>query len=794
MMRAGLDNATMHDLFRQEAENQVAVLTAGLLALEREPQDPGRLEDLMRAAHSLKGAARIVNLDLAVRLTHAMEDCFVAAQQGRVILRRAAVDVQLRAVDLLRALAATPEPALPAWAGANEAAVNAILADLAAVKNPEAASPPPVATNGTTASNGAAISPANGATNGAANGTANGTTSNGAAHGPANETTHAVANGASNGAAHAPHSATHGPHDDRVVRVTADHLDRLLALVGESLVESRALDPFADSLLRLKRQQGVLLRTLDAVREALSEGQPARGSALLNEALSQALGCQRSLSERQGEFDLIVRRSGNLAHRLYHETQASRMRPFADGVQGLPRLVRDMARTLGKETRLEIAGDSTRVDRDVLEKIEAPLNHLLRNAVDHGIEAPAGRRAAGKPAEGVIRIEARHSAGMLLIEVRDDGAGVNLDALREAVVQKQFTTADAAARMSAPELLEFLFLPGFTLKKSVSEFSGRGVGLDVVQSMMRQVRGTVRVTSEPGRGTRFQLQLPLTLSVVRALIVEIGGEPFAFPLARVGGTLKVPRGRIELLEGRQYLTHNKQRIGLVSAATVLEAESGKIEGDDLPVLLLGEREQPYGIAVEKFLGERELVVQALDPRLGKVKDISAGSLLPDGSPVLIVDVDDFVRSIELLISGGRVGRVQDAARETARRAGKRVLVVDDSLTVRELERKLLGNAGYEVEVAVDGMDGWNSVRTGNYDLIITDVDMPRLDGIELVGLVRKDARLKSLPVMIVSYKDREQDRQRGLDAGADYYLTKGSFHDETLLTAVEELIGEAAPC
>ncbi len=761
-MRASLNSTSMHDLFRQEAENQVTVLTDGLLALEREPQDPERLEELMRAAHSLKGAARIVNLDLAVRLTHAMEDCFVAAQQGRVVLRRAAVDVQLRAVDLIRALAATPESAAPAWTNANEAAVNTILSDLASVKNPQAAAPVPVATNGSAASNGAAIQATNGATNGAANG--------------------------------ATHSATHGPHDDRVVRVTADHLDRLLGLVGESLVESRALDPFADSLLRLKRQQGVLLRTLDAVREALSEGQAARGSALVNEALSQALGCQRALSERQGEFDLIVRRSGNLAHRLFHETQASRMRPFADGVQGLPRLVRDMARTLGKEARLEIVGEATRVDRDVLEKIEAPLNHLLRNAVDHGIESPAVRRTAGKPAEGVVRLEARHSAGMLLIEVRDDGAGVKPDTLRTAVVRMQLTTAEAAARMSNAELLEFLFLPGFTLKESVSEFSGRGVGLDVVQSMMRQVRGTVRVTSEPGKGTRFQLQLPLTLSVVRALIVEVGGEPYAFPLARVGGTLKVPRGRIELLEGRQYLTHEKQRIGLVPAATVLEAEDARIEGDDLPVLLLGEREQPYGIAVEKFLGERELVVQALDPRLGKVKDISAGSLLPDGTPVLIVDVDDFVRSIELLISGGRVGKVQDAAREAARRAGKRVLVVDDSLTVRELERKLLENAGYEVEIAVDGMDAWNSVRTGNYDLVITDVDMPRLDGIELVTLIRKDARLKSLPLMIVSYKDREQDRQRGLDAGADYYLTKGSFHDETLLTAVEELIGEAQPC
>ena len=210
------------------------------------------------------------------------------------------------------------------------------------------------------------------------------------------------------------------------------------------------------------------------------------------------------------------------------------------------------------------------------------------------------------------------------------------------------------------------------------------------------------------------------------------------------------------------------------------------------MIVLGDASHTYGLVVDRFLGERELVVQPLDAQLGKIKDIAAGALMQDGSPVLIVDAEDLVRSMDKLVSGGRLSMVpQQRAPPAGKR--KRVLVVDDSLTVRELERKLLANRGYDVEVAVDGMDGWNAVRTGHFDLVVTDIDMPRMDGIELVTLINKDPHLKSLPVMIVSYKDREEDRRRGLEAGAAYYLTKGSFHDETLLQAVVDLIGEADP-
>ena len=329
------------------------------------------------------------------------------------------------------------------------------------------------------------------------------------------------------------------------------------------------------------------------------------------------------------------------------------------------------------------------------------------------------------------------------------------------------------------------------MKEAVTEISGRGVGLDVVQTMIRQVRGTVRISSQLGKGTCFQLQLPLTLSVVRTLLVEIGGEPYAFPLARIVHTLKLPRDAIEVLEGRQYFRLDGRPVGLVSAQQVLGGDVSMCDGDELSVLIVGDSGNTYGLITDRFLGERELVVQPLDPRFGKIKDIAAGALMEDGLPVLIVDVEDMLYSVEKIVSGGRLHRIERGNATRTGKSRKRVLVVDDSLTVRELERKLLDHAAYEVDVAVDGMDGWNAVRAGSFDLVVTDIDMPRMDGIELVSMIKKDPDLKSTPVMIVSYKDREEDRRRGLDAGADYYLTKASFHDETLLRAVEDLIGEA---
>jgi len=739
MMGDDLSQLSMRDLFRIDAESQTLALNAGLLALEQEPRRANHLEACMRAAHSLKGAASIVAIHPGVTVAHAMEDLFVAAQTGDVVLGQSQIDLLLQGVDLLKAIATSPDLESGSQDAAWQAEADRLAAALgqsgAAAGGPQPSAPLPAAIE---------------------------------AHQPEPEPL------------------------NRALRVSAENLNRLLDLAGESLVESRRLRPFGQALVRLKRLQRDTAAAIDALHAALPmERLDERARLALAAAQQHMLECRKHLSEQLGELEASDHQATTVAHRLYDQALMVRMRPFADGVTSFPRMVRDLARSLGKQARLEIVGDRTQVDRDILEKLDAPLGHLLRNALDHGVEMPDERIAAGKPPESTIRLEAFHSAGTLQITVSDDGRGIDPERIRQAVIGRGLANSEVAARLSDAELLDFLFLPGFTMKENVTEISGRGVGLDVVQDMIRQVRGLVRVTPQPGGGTRFKLELPLTLSVVRALLVEIGGEPYAFPFAHIVRATKLPKDQVQLLEGRQHFSLDGQQIGLVTAHQVLGCGEPDHGGEELSVVLLGSPNNLYGLVVDRFLGARELVVQRLDPRLGKIKDISAAALMEDGTPLLIVDVEDMIRSMEKLTSADRLANISHKAGGDGAVRRKRILVVDDSFTVRELQRKLLDHHGYEVDVAVDGMDGWNALRSGNFDLVVSDIDMPRMDGIELVTRIRQDARLASLPVMVLSYKDREEDRRRGLEAGADYYLTKGSFQSDALLSGVVDLIGEA---
>ncbi|NWC44675.1 hybrid sensor histidine kinase/response regulator [Pseudomonas edaphica] len=751
-------DASLLELFSLEADAQTQVLSAGLLALERNPTQADQLEACMRAAHSLKGAARIVGVDAGVSVAHVMEDCLVSAQENRLYLQPEHIDALLQGTDLLMRIATPGNNVGPADIQGYVALMERLLDPSQPIVNatpaPAAPEPAPVIE---------ALPPE-----------------------PEPEPVPPV----STDLPRPNKRLTEG--GERVLRVTAQRLNSLLDLSSKSLVETQRLKPYLVSLQRLKRIQSNSARALDTLDGQLKtmnlslEAQEALADTrrLLSEA--QAL-----LADKTAELDEFGWQAGQRAQVLYDTALACRMRPFADVLAGQVRMVRDLGRSLGKQVRLEIEGEKTQVDRDVLEKLEAPLTHLLRNAVDHGIEMPEQRVLAGKPAEGLIRLRASHQAGLLVLELSDDGNGVDLERLRGTIVDRHLSPLETALRLSEEELLTFLFLPGFSLRDKVTEVSGRGVGLDAVQHMVRQLRGAVVLEQTAGQGSRFHLEVPLTLSVVRSLVVEVGEEAYAFPLAHIERMCDLAPNDIVQLEGRQHFWHEGRHVGLVAASQLLQRPPGQSNDETLKVVVIRERDAVYGIAVERFIGERTLVVLPLDDRLGKVQDISAGALLDDGSVVLIVDVEDMLRSVDKLLNTGRLERIARRSQQATEAPRKRVLVVDDSLTVRELQRKLLLNRGYEVAVAVDGMDGWNALRSEDFDLLITDIDMPRMDGIELVTLLRRDSRLQSLPVMVVSYKDREEDRRRGLDAGADYYLAKASFHDDALLDAVMELIGGA---
>ncbi|HEY8607345.1 MAG TPA: hybrid sensor histidine kinase/response regulator [Noviherbaspirillum sp.] len=752
---------SLHALFRGEAEGQAHILTDGLLALDRNPDDLAAIEPLMRAAHSLKGAARIVNLEPVERLAHVMEDCFVAAQKGRLRLTRTRIDRLLAGVDMIVRIASVDEAETAGWIAQNKPALANLLASLYQAADPaadlggsgdQADAPAPAPAPSPSPPPGERIAAG--------------------APGPADDT---------------------APAGEAVLKVSSRSFDRLLSLASEARVGAHALQPYLQSLQRYKQRQQDMFAAFEQLRQTLLAG--ASGDIVLDRLalLQQRVAPLREeLAARIAEFEAHERRLLSVARHTLDEVLALRMRPFADGVRALPRMVRDLARSLGKDARLEIGGRDTLVDRDVLARVENILNQLLRNAVDHGIEQPQQRAGAGKPVQAAIRLEARHSGGMLVIQVSDDGAGVDLERVRGRIVERQMASTAMAAAMSDAELLDFLLLPAFSLKESAGTVSGRGVGLDVVQAEVRAMNGALALSSRTGSGFTAEITLPLSQSIVRTLVAEVAGEPYAVPIARIERVLRLAAADIQTLEDKQFFAMGDEHVSLIPAAQLLELGEARSAADGIPVVVIGTPQRRYGLAVDAILGEQSLAVQPIEQVFGKLRDVSAAALLDDGTPVLILDVADMIAGIERLAAEGGFGRLQ-RGNSAAERRRKRVLVIDDSLTVREMERKLLQARGYEVDTAVDGMDGWNAVRSNDYALVITDVDMPRMDGIELTALIKADGRLHALPVMIVSYKDRPDDRARGIDAGADYYLTKGSFHDETLLEAVFDLIGEAAP-
>ncbi|WP_075795371.1 hybrid sensor histidine kinase/response regulator [Massilia putida] len=742
-----LSGYSMLDLFRMETREQMRVLTDGLLQLEQDTAGASVLEAMMRAAHSVKGAATIVGLDPAVRLAHAVEDVLVAAQEGRARLDAGGVDVLLGAVDMLQQLATELEP------GGREPHGNRLSRMLAALRDLHkngATEPAPVAV--------AVAEPV-----------------------PAAAESHESA----------PSPAPARPSTPSPPAGS----DELLTLAGQARLHAGQLRPWISRLQRYKRHQRGVFEAVEQLHEAIRATGDARLAELAQRVVERAAPLRENLRRAIDDAETYERRALAMSARMADEVLALRMCRFADGVHALPRMVRDLARGLGKDVRVEIAGADTLVDRAVLARMEGPLNQLLRNAVDHGIEPPAERTGAGKPAHGTIRLEARHRGGMLSLVVEDDGRGVDPERIRAAAVRRQVAAPAFAPVLTRAELMEFLFLPTFSLKDSANEMSGRGVGLDVVQDTVRGMNGTVRAESVPGAGFRTLITLPLTQSIVRALVVDVAGEAYALPIARVESVLRVPAASVLTLHGRQYIKTDDEdeqanaQLGIVAAGQVLGLGEA-VAGTDLALVVIGTGRERYGLAVDAVRGEQSLTVQPLEPTFGKLRDIAAAALLDDGTPVLILDVPDLLQSIARLLGAGAALRLAPGA-QAASGGTRRVLVVDDSLTVREMQRKLLAARGYHVDVALDGEDGWNQLRGADYDLVITDIDMPRLDGIGLLERIRRDPRLRRVPVMIVSYKDRPEDRARGLEAGADYYLAKGAFHDATLLDAVRDLVGTA---
>lgn len=749
--------AATRDLFRQECDQQASVLSDGLLLLEQEPDRPDHrdlLDQMMRAAHSLKGAARAVGLDAAVSLAHVTEDQLERARQDNLRISPDLIDALLAASDLLKRYGS----AVATGAGLPDEALARACGERITRAGVDSAFQPA----GDAAAAGR-LAPA-----------ADAPFDPALQAGPARD-------------AASPSAAS--AEDGRVLRIRAAQLSRLVALSGELVVQSRQSHGLTASHQRMRDKQLALADLLDNLQQfAATQPNATAFNSRIQEVRLRFNDLRVAASQWSEQFETHARREEDLSLRLYREAIDSRMRPVADGLAAFPRLVHDLGRRLGKQAVLTVSGESHRIDRDILERIEAPLNHLLRNALDHGIEKPAVRRSHGKPDRGSVAIGIRPVAGSLEITVSDDGAGIDIAKVRSRVATLGTDQAAVAAHLSEDRLLDFLFVSGFSTAEQVTEISGRGVGLAVVRSVMRDIGGSVHIETQPHAGAHFRLRVPISRSVLRAVVVSVAGEPHAFSMERIDRLLRVDPQEVRFAENRPYLILERDTVPLVPAWEVLELGPAPETARTLDVVVVREFGQRLGFTVEAVLAEQDMVLVPLDPRLGRVPHLSAAAVLPDGRPVLVVDAQDMARTV-LQAQDNPAGLGTTLGRPRTGRS-VRVLVADDSATIREMERTLLAGAGYDVTTATNGMEAWHSLRQNDFQLVVTDVDMPMLDGIDLIRSIRGDERLRKLPIVVVSYRASAEDRQRGLDAGASVYLTKADYDDDMLLESVARLIGE----
>ncbi|OLP17101.1 hypothetical protein BST81_17245 [Leptolyngbya sp. 'hensonii'] len=486
---------------------------------------------------------------------------------------------------------------------------------------------------------------------------------------------------------------------------------------------------------------------------------------------------QSALNEDTTRLELI-------SHDLEEGIRTLRLLPLSTIFNLFPRMVRDLARQEGKQVELTIAGGDTRADKRILEEMKDPLMHILRNAVDHGIELPAEREQQGKPATATIHLRGYQTPTSIVLEVKDDGRGLDLEKIKQTALKKGLCREDDLATLSPSQIQSLIFTPGFSTCPLVTEVSGRGVGLDVVQTQVEKLKGHIQVESIPSQGCTIRIHLGLTLATMHVLIVALNQIPYAIPVEFVQTTCLVKREDIFTLEGRETIVHDDRPLSVAYLSDLLELPGqSSLPTGSLPCIILQVGQERLGLFVDTLVDEQDVVLKPQSQLLKRVRNVSGATILGTGEVCMILNPQDLIKSVWQ--RGSAVEHFQADMRNPARPT---VLLVEDSIATRTQEKRILEAAGYEVITAVDGMDGYNKLRSRPFDAVISDVQMPHLDGLELTTRIRQHQDYDEMPIILVTSLASDDDKRRGAEAGANAYITKGSFNQEILLTTLQRLI------
>jgi len=809
--------------FALEAQDHLQTINRDLLALEKGPEAEKSAEllaEIFRAAHSLKGAARAVNLPAAGEVSHRLETLFARLRDGQVAASPALFDLAYQTLDALGVLV---QPHAPGEAVPVD--VEALCTRLDAASG---APPPAPAPSGRLAQRlQKTARPASPPPTREASGDLLGPTVEEQAR-PADgdsrpepatpalptERPPAPVEPAASGVAvkpAAPMAAepARAQPAETSVRLATSKLDALMEMVGELQAARLTTDLRLSELQRLLTSAEGLEAQSRAVRQnarrlrrtaaegaepkADDEADERRRQAELNAVLDyvEAAGAQTRelrgrLSDLRRKFDADGRHLGQLTDDLQDGVRRTRLVPIATVLDTFPRVVRDLARQLDKDVTLEITGGGTEVDRAILEQIKDPLSHLVRNALDHGLEPPAARLAAGKPAGGRLTLSAAQHGDSLRLELADDGGGIDVAAVKAGAVARGLLTAEAAAAMPDNEALWLIFRSGLSTSQTITEISGRGVGLDVVRENIERLNGWIEVESTLGRGTRFALSLPLTVATTLCLLAQTGGQSFGLPLSSVVRVVRVGAAEIGHAEAGEAIRVDGRPVALLRLAEALglPAQPALLaNGARLPAVVVGSAERRAAFLVDALGAAQELLVKGLPRPFQRVRHVAGAAILGSGEVALVLSAADLLRA-----GKGSSPSLSGAATPPAPAEAPVILVADDSITTRTLEKNILEAAGYRVRVAADGAEAWTVLQHEPIQLLVSDVNMPRLDGIGLTEKVRADEKLKSLPIVLVTSLDARDDRERGIWAGADAYIVKGSFDQDVLLATIRQLI------
>ena len=735
-------------LFVEEAKGHLQRIASGLLALESAPDDQAAIDGIFREAHTMKGAAGMVGMMRVSRLAHRLEDLLVELRAGTRRSSPELTDAMLLVLDGMGRLIASPSSG--DQDASDEAALERLLptspVSVAVVESKPAVSPQALTPQPAAMPAAAAIPPARPSLTP--------TTLEEILPHPTAASTGVPAPQAREGASPqvgrpappqppAPAPAPAAP----VPPAQAAHLDRKQP--GAATLE-------------------VPVARIDELNRLVGEASAAQLR------VGHAFG-----SELHRDPDAVTeyRELTKVINQLQEVTERTRMVPVGTLEPILHRTVRDVARAAGKDVRWEVTGEDVEVDRGVLEELVSPLLHLVRNSVGHGVEMPEVRLAAGKTTQAVVGFHAAQVGSKVVISISDDGAGINVAAVRASAAK---AGVDVSA-LNEEDSLHLIFRSGISTAKVLTEDSGRGVGLDVVATAVAAIHGTVQVVNHPGLGAEFRIVVPITLTVVPCLIVSISGQSFALPLQGIVRMLEAQH--VQVVSGRQLAVVDGRAIPVSDLGALLGLPSA--EGG--PWVLLGTADSSHAFQVETVLQKRDVVVRGLTGRLRDLESVSGASIEPNGTILLVLDVPNLLT---------RAASVTIASESTDKPAVPppqlNVMVVDDALMVRELQRSILERGGYAVRTASDGAEALGMLAELPADLVVTDVEMPKLDGLQLIKSIRRHPRLANIPVLIVSSHGSDEDHQRGLDAGADAYIVKTSFDEVGLLSAVSRLLGRTA--